>query len=258
MFKRGGYGAFTLTELLIAMALLVIFNISILQLMRGGIRVYRKAKILSELDRSANNAFDAITSDYKYCSSQLTPLPDDIDPSETFQFIRYVPNATPGGAPTTATVEYYTIRETIDTPDGTRDGTYQLYRRYTPEGGEESTYIVADSLLGPPVFQRDPIDSSCYDIHISFLYDPLGDGEETVTTVNPGVWDYGPWRRLYAAARISAGCDTAQRYPTFANTDNTSDVATDGSGSHVQGYVQISESALVDLPRFRPLMKLDF
>lgn len=258
MFKRGRYGAFTITELLIAMTLLVIFNISILQLMRGGIRVYRKAKILSELDRNANNAFDAITSDYKYCSSQLIPLPDNTDPSNTFQFIRYVPNTTPGGTPSTATIEYYAIRETINTPSGTRDGTYQLLRRYTPEGGDESTYVVADSLLAPPDFQRDPVDPSCYEIHISFLYDPLGDGEATVTTVSTGAWDYGPWRRLYAAARITSGCDTAQRYPTFANTDNISDVATDGSGSQVQGYVQISESALVDLPRFRPLMKLSF
>ena len=63
---------FSLVELLIATLIMALLNITIWQLLRGGIQVYRKAKILAELQRNAEIALDEIRVDYSSIRSYGT------------------------------------------------------------------------------------------------------------------------------------------------------------------------------------------
>jgi|GEM_PF-5409393 len=64
---------FSLVELLIATLIMALLNITIWQLLRGGIQVYRKAKILAELQRNAEIALDEIRVDYSSIRTNGTP-----------------------------------------------------------------------------------------------------------------------------------------------------------------------------------------
>ncbi|MCD6310199.1 MAG: prepilin-type N-terminal cleavage/methylation domain-containing protein [Candidatus Eremiobacteraeota bacterium] len=242
------HNGFTLVELMVAMFLLVIFNLSIIQLLKGGILVWRKSKIIGELERNANDAFNHIATDYSFCYAQIVPPPGDTSESSTFQFNRYDKDGNPG----------YSVRYYYD------PNTQTLVREVTPPGGDPVEFVVADNVMQAPTFQRDPNDPACFNVRISFLYDPYGQGEDIVLGNDPSIktsakWalSYGPWRKFQACARISARCDTADIYPNYTSNSN-SGAGSDIASRRVQGYVQISDAGSVDIPPFIPLMDVKF
>jgi len=85
--------AFTLIELLVATLIMAMLNITIWQLLRGGMKTYRKAKIMAELEKNARNALDDLSANYQ--SYYSYGLPYNSTPAEisTLTFRRYFYNS---------------------------------------------------------------------------------------------------------------------------------------------------------------------
>lgn len=82
--------AFTLIELLVATLIMAMLNITIWQLLRGGMKTYRKAKIMAELEKNARTALDDLSTNYQSYSTY--GLPYNSTPAEisTLTFRRYL------------------------------------------------------------------------------------------------------------------------------------------------------------------------